>query len=131
MVAIAEVTKQVMKKNPDFFPIKPMDYGRFLVISLGTGAEKNDHKFNANIAAKWGIFGWLFNNGTTPLITAYGQASADMVDFHNCVVFQALHSEDNYLRIQVNFDYNSFPFDLSISFAISISRASEIILLFY
>ncbi|KAI8549866.1 hypothetical protein RHMOL_Rhmol06G0058100 [Rhododendron molle] len=27
-------------------------------------------------------------------------ASADMVDFHISVVFQALHSEDNYLRIQ-------------------------------
>ncbi|CAN6343608.1 unnamed protein product, partial [Urochloa humidicola] len=32
LVAIGEVTKQIFKEDPDFFPIKPMDYGRFLVI---------------------------------------------------------------------------------------------------
>ncbi|XP_027154147.1 patatin-like protein 1 [Coffea eugenioides] len=100
LVAVSEVTKQVMKKNPDFFPIKPMDYGRFLVISLGTGSDKNEHTYNAKMASKWGVFGWLYYKGSTPLIKAVNQASADMVDFHNSVVFQALHSDDNYLRIQ-------------------------------
>lgn len=51
-----------------------------------------------------GIFGWLFNNGSTPLITSFSQASADMVDFHNCVVFEALHYGDNYLRIDASFN---------------------------
>ncbi|KAL3526766.1 hypothetical protein ACH5RR_011422 [Cinchona calisaya] len=100
LVAIGEVTKQVIKKQPDFFPIKPMDYGRFLVISIGTGSARDDHLFNAKMASKWGLLGWLYNKGSTPLLTSFNQASADMVDFHNSVVFQALHSEDNYLRIQ-------------------------------
>ncbi|CAL5369514.1 unnamed protein product [Camellia sinensis] len=100
LVAISEVTKQVFKQNTDFFPIKPMDYGRFLVISIGTGSEKTDHKYNAKMAAKWGVLGWLSNNGSTPLVDVFNQASADMVDVHLSVVFQALHSENNYLRIQ-------------------------------
>lgn len=105
MVAISEVTKQVFNKNPDFFPIKPMDYGRFLVISVGTGSAKEEYKYTAKMAAKWGVLGWLYDNGSTPLITSFSQASADMVDFHNCVVFEALHSEENYLRIDVSFWY--------------------------
>ncbi|KAK6923018.1 Patatin-like phospholipase domain [Dillenia turbinata] len=99
LVAIGDVTMQVTKKNPDFFPIKPMDYGRFLVISLGCGSSKSVHKYNARTSAKWGVMGWLYNNSSTPLVDAYNSASADMVDFHNCVVFEALHSQDNYLRI--------------------------------
>ncbi|KAK2998497.1 hypothetical protein RJ639_023500, partial [Escallonia herrerae] len=100
LLANSEVTKQVFKENPDFFPIKPMDYGRFLVISIGTGTGKSRHNFNAKKASKWGLVGWLFNNGATPLLHAYGEASADIVDFHNSVVFEALHSEAKYLRIQ-------------------------------
>ncbi|KAF8410029.1 hypothetical protein HHK36_002549 [Tetracentron sinense] len=100
LVAISEVTKQVFQQNPDFFPIKPMDYGRFLVISLGTGSAKIEQKYNAKMAAKWGVLGWLLNDGSTPLVDVFTQASQDMVDFHICVVFQALHSEENYLRIQ-------------------------------
>ncbi|CAH2042621.1 unnamed protein product [Thlaspi arvense] len=49
LVAISQVTKQVFDENPDFFPIKPMDYGRFLVISIGTGSAKGEKKYNA----KW------------------------------------------------------------------------------
>ncbi|RVW50391.1 Patatin-like protein 2 [Vitis vinifera] len=69
LVAIGEVTKEITRGSPDFFPIKPMDYGRFLVISLGTGSSKAEEKYNADEAAKWEIF-------------------------------QALHSEKSYLRIQ-------------------------------
>ncbi|KAJ4964376.1 hypothetical protein NE237_024315 [Protea cynaroides] len=100
LVAISEVTKQVFKENPDFFPIKPMDYGRFLVISLGTGTSKREKKYSAKKAAKWGVMGWLYNDGSTPLVDVFNQASSDMVDFHIGVVFQALQSEQNYLRIQ-------------------------------
>ncbi|OUZ99825.1 Patatin/Phospholipase A2-related [Macleaya cordata] len=100
LVAISEVTKEVFKENPDFFPIKPMDYGRFLVISLGTGSPKVEEKYDAKIAAKWGILGWLTNGQSTPLIDVFSQASADMVDYHISVVFQALQSGPNYLRIQ-------------------------------
>ncbi|MED6107081.1 hypothetical protein PIB30_010802 [Stylosanthes scabra] len=78
-----------------------MGYEKFLVISLGTGSQKQDlMKFSANEAAKWGILGWLTNHGTSPLIDAFNQASADLVDFHIASVFSALKSPQNYIRIQ-------------------------------
>ncbi|XP_040997731.1 patatin-like protein 2 [Juglans microcarpa x Juglans regia] len=100
LLAIGEVTKEIQRGNPDFFPIKPMDYGRFLVISLGTGSPKDEEKYKAHDAAKWGILGWLTSGGSTPLIDVFTQASADMVDVHLSQVFRALHSEKSYLRIQ-------------------------------
>ncbi|XP_006354911.1 patatin-like protein 2 [Solanum tuberosum] len=100
LIAISEVSKEIFKNNPDFYPIKPMEYGRFLVISLGTGAAKYEQKYNSSMAAKWGIVEWLLHKGSNPLIEVFTQSSADMVDYHNSVVFQALRSEDSYLRIQ-------------------------------
>ena len=103
LVAMNQVTKQMIDESPDFFPIKPDDYSRFLIISIGTGTAKNEEKFNATMAAKWGLLDWLTHKGCTPLIDVFSQSSADMVDFHLATVTKALHSEDNYLRIQVNF----------------------------
>lgn len=100
LVAMGEVTKEIFRGNPDFFPIKPMDYGRFLIISIGTGSRKKDEKYSARHASKWGVLGWLHSDGSTPLFDVFTQASADMVDIHISVLFQALHSESNYLRIQ-------------------------------
>ncbi|CAA3030292.1 patatin 2 [Olea europaea subsp. europaea] len=100
LVAIDQITKQILDGNPDFFPIKPMDYGRFLVISVGTGSSKAQKKYSAQKAAKWGIFEWLRNGGSSPIVDVFTQASADMVDLHISVVFQAFHSQENYLRIQ-------------------------------
>ncbi|XXG61029.1 hypothetical protein AAC387_Pa04g2788 [Persea americana] len=100
LVAIGEVTKEVFRGNPDFFPIKPMDYGRFLVISLGTGSPMKDEKYNASHASKWGILSWLLSDGSNPLVDVFSQSSNEMVDIHISVLFQALHSESNYLRIQ-------------------------------
>ncbi|CAA3031689.1 patatin 2 [Olea europaea subsp. europaea] len=100
LVAINQITKQILDGNPDFFPIKPMDYGRFLVISVGTGSSKAQKKYSAQKAAKWGIFEWLQNGGSSPIVDVFTQASADMVDLHISVVFQAFHSQENYLRIQ-------------------------------
>ncbi|XP_060194151.1 patatin-like protein 2 [Lycium barbarum] len=100
LVALSEVSKEILKDNPDFFPIKPMDYGRFLVISIGTGSAKCEQKYNSSMAGKWGIVDWLFHKGSTPLVEVFTQSSADMVDYHNSVVFQALHCENSYLRIQ-------------------------------
>lgn len=101
LVAVREVTKEIFRNNPDFFPIKPMDYGRLLVISLGTGSAKQEQKYSAEMAAKWGIFGWLIQGNSTPIIDVYSQANQDMVDYFLSVVFQALQSQDNYIRIQV------------------------------
>ncbi|XP_073103940.1 patatin-like protein 2 [Elaeis guineensis] len=100
LLALNEVTKEIFLQNADFLPIKPVDYGKFLVLSLGTGLAKQEEKLNASKASKWGVLEWLYNNGTTPLIDSFSQASSDMVDIHASVVFQALHCEGNYLRIQ-------------------------------
>ncbi|KAG1342273.1 Patatin-like protein 2 [Cocos nucifera] len=99
LAAMSQVTTEIFNKNEDFFPIKSVDYGNFLVISLGTGSAKIEEKFSAQEAARWGVLGWLYNNGATPLIDIFTQASADMVDIHASVVFRALHSGGNYLRI--------------------------------
>ncbi|XP_073008209.1 patatin-like protein 2 [Typha latifolia] len=100
LTAVSQVLKQIFFANPDFFPIKPNDYQKFLVISLGTGSNKLEKKFSAQSAAKWGIFGWLIQDGSTPIIDMFTQASADMVDIHLSVLFQALRTENNYLRIE-------------------------------
>ncbi|XP_027089948.1 patatin-like protein 3 [Coffea arabica] len=99
-IATSRLAKHVFGRNPDFLPINPMDYCRFLVISLGTGSGKVQKKYNSKRAAKWGVLGWLFSGGSRPIVDAFTQASASMVDFHLSSHFQALHSEDNYLRIQ-------------------------------
>lgn len=91
-----------------------MDLGRFLVISVGTGSAKNEEKYDARKASKWGVLGWLYNDNSTPLIDSFFQASVDVVDFHNAVVFEALHSQNNYLRIQVNFNKKKTPVTLTL-----------------
>ena len=103
-MAINQVTRQILKKNPDFFPIKPINYDRILVISLGAGSNRNEHKYNAKTASKWGIISWLYENGSTPILDAYNQSKDDMVDMHIRVVFEAYQSIGNYLRIDVSFN---------------------------
>lgn len=100
LVALSEVIKQITKENPDFYPIKPTGYDRFLVLSLGTGSAKNEHKYNAKKASKWGVIEWLYNGGSSPLIEVYTQGSSDMVDYYNCAAFEALGLQDNFIRIQ-------------------------------
>lgn len=100
---MSEVTKQIHKGNPDFLPMGENEqlYGRFLVISLGTGTT-SEEKYDAKEAAEWGAFGWLIGSDfSAPLVDIFTHASSDMVDFHLATIFQALQSHDNYLRIQV------------------------------
>ncbi|CAI8588846.1 unnamed protein product [Vicia faba] len=101
MVAIREVTKDLIRqpkgRNVNNVGI---GYDRFLVISIGTGSNKSERKYNAKMVAKWGALTWLFNTGATPVLDCFNEASTDMVDYHNCVLFTALQSQDNYLRIQ-------------------------------
>ncbi|XP_008797306.2 patatin-like protein 2 [Phoenix dactylifera] len=100
LIAIGEVTKEVHKGNPDYFPYKPMDYRKLLLISLGTGSTKVEERYSAKRASKWGVLGWFLSSGSTPLVDVFMQSSANMVDIHISVVFQALRSESNYLRIE-------------------------------
>ncbi|RDY13399.1 Patatin-like protein 1, partial [Mucuna pruriens] len=101
LVAIREVTRKLIR-SPDGKSVNPLDYNRFLVLSIGTGSNKGEEKYDAKMVSKWGILTWLFNSGSTPIIDCFSEASYDMVDYHNAVVFSALQSEDNYLRIQDN-----------------------------
>ncbi|KAI3895896.1 hypothetical protein MKW98_025687 [Papaver atlanticum] len=100
LMAMGHVSKEILKENPDFYPIKAMECTKSLILSLGTGSAKVEEKFTAALAAKWGILGWLYNNGSTPLIDSFSHASSDVVDIHISVLFQALKCEKNYLRIQ-------------------------------
>ncbi|XP_042437028.1 patatin-like protein 3 [Zingiber officinale] len=77
-----------------------MDYRQFLVISIGTGAHKQTERYSARESARWGLLEWLWNRGKSPLVQIFREATSDMVDIYASVVFQALKSEGNYLRIQ-------------------------------
>ncbi|XP_031258744.1 patatin-like protein 1 [Pistacia vera] len=100
LVAMSEVMKQITKKNPDYFPvIKPLEYERFIVISIGSGSKRRQGKYSAKRVSKWGVFCWIYDDGSTPIIDCYSAGSEDMVDYHISVVFQALHQQKNYLRI--------------------------------
>ncbi|XP_010270650.1 PREDICTED: patatin-like protein 2 [Nelumbo nucifera] len=102
LVAMSEITKEIIMGNRDFFPINPLAYhGKYLVISLGTGAPKLEGKYNAVVASKWGLVGWMYHgHRAKPLIDCYARGSADLVDLHASVLFQALRSQNNYLRIE-------------------------------
>ncbi|KAF3446684.1 hypothetical protein FNV43_RR11864 [Rhamnella rubrinervis] len=100
LVAVNEVIKGKHQGNPDFIPLKANDHNRLLVISLGTGSPKVEEKFDAHEAAKWGVLGWLTSDHSTPLIDIFTQASSDLADFFLSTVFQSLHSDKHYLRIQ-------------------------------
>ena len=98
------MTKEIKRGSPNFSSIKTAEYGRFLVLSLGTGSTKVEEKYTAREAGRWGVFGWLTSGHSAPLVDVFTQASADIVDFHLSVLFKAHSSEQKYLRIQVNFN---------------------------
>ncbi|KAE8819401.1 Patatin group A-3 [Hordeum vulgare] len=100
MAAMSMITKEVLRRNPDFTHGKPADYNNYLIISIGTGSAKQAEKYTAPECAKWGVLRWLYDGGFTPLIDVFSHASADMVDIHAAVLFEALRIEENYLRIQ-------------------------------
>ncbi|WVZ92477.1 hypothetical protein U9M48_038539 [Paspalum notatum var. saurae] len=100
LLAMTHVSKQILLGNKNFFPMKPADYGKFIVLSLGTGSAKVEEKFDAVESGRWGLIDWIYNKGSTPIIDSFSQASSDLVDIHTSVLFQALHSEKSYLRIQ-------------------------------
>ncbi|XP_058097035.1 patatin-like protein 1 [Magnolia sinica] len=100
LMSISLISKQIHLKNMDFFPMKTIDCRKLLVISLGTGASKEEQRYSASSASKWGVLGWLYNGSGTPLIDTFSQGSADVVDIHSSVLFEVLGAEKNYLRIQ-------------------------------
>ncbi|KAF8410038.1 hypothetical protein HHK36_002558 [Tetracentron sinense] len=90
----------VFTEKKDFLPLQALHYGRYLVISLGTGTSMMEKKYSAKMAAKWGLMGWLYREGNSPLVDAFTSASEDMVDLHMSLIFRSIGCEHNYLRIQ-------------------------------
>lgn len=101
--AVSQVTREIVTGNDQFFPIKPTDYHKLLVISIGTGSSKIEEKYTAEEVSKWGILRWLTRKGASPILDIFNCGSGDMVDIHLSNLFQVLWSEESYLRIQVNY----------------------------
>ncbi|KAK4584543.1 hypothetical protein RGQ29_022312 [Quercus rubra] len=101
MMAITQIRKEMLMQSFELPDIKPTDYSkRMLVLSLGTGEAKREEKYTAAKASKWGLPGWVYGKGATPLLKIYAEASSDMVDIHVSTFFQAIGCKKNYLRIQ-------------------------------
>ncbi|CAI9752834.1 unnamed protein product [Fraxinus pennsylvanica] len=100
LVAITHISKEILLGNFELVDMEPMNTSRMLVLSLGSGMARLEEKYNVKDATDWGLLGWVYNNGATPLLDIYGDASSDMVDIHVSTLFQSLRNEKNYLRIQ-------------------------------
>lgn len=102
LAAMTHIAKEIIMGGFKFVDFKQLESNRMLVLSLGTGEAKREEKYNATAASKWGLITWMYNNGSTPLLDAFGDASADMVDYHISTLFRAFDSGKNYLRIQAS-----------------------------
>ncbi|XP_022971661.1 patatin-like protein 2 [Cucurbita maxima] len=102
LAAMTHVTKEMsmLRRRSELMKIKPMEAKRMLILSLGTGVPKNDEKYSAAVSSKWGMLGWIYNGGSTPIIDIFSDASSDMVDYHISSIFQCEKHHRNYLRIQ-------------------------------
>ncbi|RCV14010.1 hypothetical protein SEVIR_2G403800v4 [Setaria viridis] len=101
LLTINQITRKMIVDKQDLFPGGPKDYDKFLVISIGTGSAKNAAVYTAKDAAGWGILSWLHSkDGYTPIVDMFSYSSAALVDYNVSILFQALRSEKNYLRIQ-------------------------------
>lgn len=108
--------------------MKSMDSNRMLVLSLGTGAAKQEMKYSAAKASKWGLINWIFDNGSTPLIDIYFDSNSDIADFHLSAIFQAQNSKENYLRIQVIISF--IYIFLSVVFTTCVKFTCKLVIIF-
>ncbi|GJN33114.1 hypothetical protein PR202_gb21680 [Eleusine coracana subsp. coracana] len=103
MVTINQISRKMMVSKEEVYDPSsgPTCYDKFLVVSLGTGSAKNAAIYTAKEAAGWGILSWLHSkDGYTPIVDMFSYSSAALVDLNVSILFQALRSEKNYLRIQ-------------------------------
>ena len=101
MVAMTQIIKKMLGKDKEeLFPVRPADCRKFLVLSIGTGSASDEGLFTARQCSRWGVVRWLRNKGMAPIIDIFMAASSDLVDIHAGVLFQSLHSDRDYLRIQ-------------------------------
>ncbi|KAK4841131.1 hypothetical protein QYF36_026559 [Acer negundo] len=96
LMAISHTTKDILKyKNRQL-----LDARHMLVLSLGTGVSKTEHRYSAAKSSEWGMTTWIYEGGRTPIIDIFTDASSDIVDFHVSTLFQSINCMGNYLRIQ-------------------------------
>ncbi|KAJ4968653.1 hypothetical protein NE237_015354 [Protea cynaroides] len=94
LLAIREATKMHGEQDPN----SSIDYSRYLVLSLGTGAAKQDGYEVQE--SNWGLFDWFASKGTARLLDIFFTAMDDMVQIYLSFIFQSHHFRSNYLRIQ-------------------------------
>ncbi|KAI3768373.1 hypothetical protein L2E82_18994 [Cichorium intybus] len=99
-IALTHMSKEVLMGKYRLAGSNHIDARRMLVLSLGTGMQKHTERYTAQVAARWGLLSWIFDNGSTPILHIYSDASSDMVDIHVSTYFRAFKAEKNYLRIQ-------------------------------
>ena len=97
LLSVSVATK-LAEEDPAFSSIRSLNFKRMLLLSLGTGTTSDFAKtYTAEQAATWGILQW-----GSAIQAMTGAASSYMTDYYLSTVFQALDSQDNYLRVQVS-----------------------------
>ncbi|KAH0646463.1 hypothetical protein KY284_034347 [Solanum tuberosum] len=96
LLSVSIATKHAEDQDPAFASIRSLNFKKMLLLSLGTGTTSDfDKTYTAEEAAKWGPLQWMV--AIQPMTDA---ASAYMTDYYLSTVFQALDSQNNYLRVQ-------------------------------
>ncbi|KAK6781533.1 hypothetical protein RDI58_019329 [Solanum bulbocastanum] len=97
LLSISVATK-LAEEDPAFASIRSLNYKKMLLLSLGTGTTSDFHRtYTAEEAARWGIPMWM-----TVIQNMTNAASSYMTDYYLSTAFQALDSQNNYLRVQEN-----------------------------
>ncbi|CDP16057.1 unnamed protein product [Coffea canephora] len=107
----------VNQKKRVLSPDGSLDFSKFIVLSLGTGAS-GDKSVDVMDPDDWGILAWLGapSFSSTPIIDALRSANDEMIDVYMSLVIKALGITPikNYLRIQYpGLDKNDMAFDES------------------
>nr|P15478.1 RecName: Full=Patatin-T5; AltName: Full=Group B patatin; Flags: Precursor [Solanum tuberosum]CAA27571.1 patatin [Solanum tuberosum]prf//1301309A patatin [Solanum tuberosum] len=97
LLSISVATK-LAQVDPKFASIKSLNYKQMLLLSLGTGTTSEfDKTYTAEETAKWGTARWML-----VIQKMTSAASSYMTDYYLSTAFQALDSQNNYLRVQEN-----------------------------
>nr|CAB3490312.1 unnamed protein product [Digitaria exilis] len=80
MAALVAMEKPHATWNNGMEAPPPPVYKNILVLSIGTGTPKQEHKYTAEECNKWNIINWLTKDGFNPLIDFFSNASVYMVD---------------------------------------------------
>ncbi|KAK6781534.1 hypothetical protein RDI58_019330 [Solanum bulbocastanum] len=92
------VATRLAQEDPAFASIRSLNYKKMLLLSLGTGTTSDfDKTYTAEEAAKWGAVRWML-----VIQQMTDAASSYMTDYYLSTAFQALDSQNNYLRVQEN-----------------------------